>query len=89
MQQKRRLEDAYRFPGFRPERIVKGKYSDRYARVIVLKRRSKKQSAVVAVPFIEAITIRSYDIFETFRVETNESTWKCPYGGWTAEAVAR
>jgi hypothetical protein len=47
-QRRRRLWDAYRFPGFRPEQTVRGIFGDPKARVITLKRRSKKRLAGVA-----------------------------------------
>jgi hypothetical protein len=45
MRRIKHLTDAYVFPGFRPLRRVKGLFGDRFARVIVLKRRGKKSSA--------------------------------------------
>lgn len=39
------LSDGYVFPGFRPVRRVKGIFGDRFARVVVLKRRGKKLTA--------------------------------------------
>jgi len=44
---KRRLWDAYAFPGFRPEGTVRGIFGDPKARIIRLRRRSKKRDAVV------------------------------------------
>jgi hypothetical protein len=38
----RQLVDEYRFPGFIPQARIKGKFGDPAARVIFLKRRSKK-----------------------------------------------
>ena len=43
MGKNRRLEDAYRFPGFVPHAMVKGKFSDSTAVVLLLRRRSKKR----------------------------------------------
>ena len=42
---RKRLLDAYRFPGFRPLEEVRGVFGDPKARVIILVRRSKKRSA--------------------------------------------
>jgi hypothetical protein len=39
---KRRLQDAYAFPGFRPVGTVRGLFGDFKARIIKLKRRFKK-----------------------------------------------
>ena len=45
---KRRLADAYAFPGFRPLAMVRGVFGNPKARIITLLRRSKKHDAVVA-----------------------------------------
>src|SRR5258708_22303191 len=42
---RRRLWDTYSFPGFRPEPTVSGIFGDPKARLITLKRRSKKRRA--------------------------------------------
>ena len=46
---KKRLEDAYRFPGFRPSRWVRGVFGDSQVRIMVLERRQKKRLAAFAV----------------------------------------
>jgi len=46
---RRRLWDAYAFPGFRPLPTVRGVFGDPKARVITLERRSKKRSAAAVV----------------------------------------
>src|SRR6202789_4660496 len=38
---KKRLEDAYRFPGFRPSRWVRGVFGDSQVRIMVLEREQK------------------------------------------------
>jgi hypothetical protein len=43
MSKHKRLTDAYRFHGFTPFQTVKGLFGDPKARVIVMKRRQKKQ----------------------------------------------
>ena len=48
---KRRLTDAYAFPGFRPQPMVRGVFGDPKACVIDLVRRSKKHSVAVAAEF--------------------------------------
>jgi hypothetical protein len=53
---KRRLWDAYSFPGFRPEATVRGIFGDSKARIIRLRRRSKKRDAVVVDASIAAGT---------------------------------
>lgn len=54
---KRRLWDAYAFPGFRPEETVRGIFGDAKARILRLRRRSKKRIAVVVDAGITAGTI--------------------------------
>ena len=39
------LVDVYAYPGFRPPRTVEGLFGDRFARIVVFKRRGKKPSA--------------------------------------------
>ena len=50
----KRLKDAYRFWGFRPEEFVQGIFGDPKARIVVLVRRSKKLSAACADRFTAA-----------------------------------
>lgn len=45
MRRIKHLTEAYAFPGFRPLRSLEGVFGDRYARIVVLKRRGKKPSA--------------------------------------------
>jgi len=59
---KKTLYDAYRFPGFTPEREVKGRFGDRTALVIRLTRRSKKRHAGLAAPCVAAGTTGGLDI---------------------------
>ena len=54
---KRRLWDAYAFPDFRPEGTVRGIFGDPKARIIRLRRRSKKRCAAVVDACIRAGTI--------------------------------
>jgi len=51
---KKRLLDAYRFPGFRPLDEVKGVFGDPFARVVTLVRRSKKHTAECVAANIRA-----------------------------------
>jgi hypothetical protein len=46
---RRRLWDAYAFPGFRPEPTVRGVFGDPQVRIVALRRRSKKRLAVTVV----------------------------------------
>src|SRR5436190_1298382 len=49
MRKQRRLEDAYRFIGFRPEPRVRGVFGDPKARIVRLVRRGKKRTAELVV----------------------------------------
>jgi len=75
MRKKRRLWDEYRFPGFHPRSEVQGVFGDHKARVISLRRRQKKQPAVLVGPSIEAFTTGRYGGFETCRAEMREFIW--------------
>ena len=46
MRKHRRLQDAYRFRGFRPVSIVRGIFGDPKARILRLERREKKLCVV-------------------------------------------
>jgi transposase len=46
---RRELRDAYRFPGFTPQRTVVGIFGDPQARIVTLTRRARKQSAARVV----------------------------------------
>jgi len=48
---KRRLVDAYAFPGFRAQPTVRGIFGDPKACIVDLVRRSKKRPAVAALGF--------------------------------------
>jgi hypothetical protein len=54
---KRRLWDAFVFAGFRPEGTVRGIFGDPKARIIRLRRRSKKHCAAVVDACTRAGTI--------------------------------
>ncbi len=52
MRKPRRLDDTFRFPGFRPEATVRGIFGDPKARIVRLLRRGKKlvPQTVVEIP---------------------------------------
>jgi len=70
-----KLEDAYRFPGFRPLPIVKGVFGDSHARVITLTRREKKRTAALAAWPIEGTTIASDGACGIIPAVGSASTW--------------
>ena len=69
----RRLQDAYAFPGFRPQTKVRGLFGDVKARVIALIRRSKKRSAAVAVVCTSGGTIGAFGGFEYIAILAGET----------------
>lgn len=68
MRKTKRLLDEYRFPGFRPNAKIKGKFGDSRARIILLERRQKKRHVAVAEQFIKAIMIAKHDLFVIYHV---------------------
>src|SRR5262249_30869266 len=86
---RRRLWDAYWFPGFRPQPTVRGIFGDPKARVITLNRRSKKRLVAVAVTSRWAGTTERSAVCAIFPAATLGYFWNWKYGGSTAAAVAR
>ena len=62
----KRLEDAYRFPGFRPSRWVRGVFGDSQVRIMVLEREQKKRLAAFAVKSTVHSTTARYGPYEIF-----------------------
>src|SRR5215211_9345944 len=87
--QRKRLLDAYRFPGLRPLEEVRGVFGDPKARVITLVRRSKKRSARNVVERTWAGTTARPGGCATYPAATRESIWRSRFGGFNAEAAAR
>jgi hypothetical protein len=86
---RRRLADAYTFPGFRPLPRVQGLFGEPGARLVTLVRREKKRSAVPVARRIAAGTTAGdggYGICPA-RITAFTSTWRCV--GSTAGGVAR
>jgi len=69
MAKHRRLVDEYQFPGFVPQAGIKGKFGDPGARVVQLKRRSKKQYAGFAGLPERVFTIERFGMSGICRVE--------------------
>jgi hypothetical protein len=86
---KRRLRDAYRFPGFRPVDDLRGVFGDPYARVVTLVRRSKKRRAGRVDGSNPAGTIEGSGAFEILEPAICVSTWSSRYGVSDAVNAAR
>ena len=79
MKKNKKLLDAYTFPGFRPQAVVKGKFGDNKARIIRLVRRQKKLFAVVAERSIRLFMTGKLSWLEICPAVMPESIypWKC------------
>lgn len=86
---KRRLTDAYAFPGFRPKTLVRGVFGDPKARIVTLVRRSKKRSAVSVDGRSGAGMIDGRAKFAICPAATRAFIWSLKSGAWTAAAAAR
>lgn len=83
MKKNKKLLDEYRFPGFRPLAVVKGKFGDNKARIVRLIRRQKKLFAAVAELSIEASMIAERKSPETCLAATLEFMWRLKSAGST------
>ena len=70
MRKPRRLDDAYRFTGFRPEATVRGIFGDPKARILLLLRRGKKRLVDRVDGRTERSTIARLVEYATSRVVT-------------------
>src|SRR6267378_3577511 len=86
---RRRLLDAYRFPGFRPIEEVRGVFGDPHARIVTLVRRSKKRPVGRADENIPVGTIARFAAFEIFRPAARVSSWSSRCGGSRAVSAPR
>jgi hypothetical protein len=84
---KKRLEDAYRFPGFRPSGWVCGVFGDPQVRIMVLEREQKKLLAAFAVENTGHFTIARDGRYEIFLAEIRACISMWSSGEWRA-AVA-
>jgi hypothetical protein len=84
---KKRLDDAYRFPGFRPSRWVCGVFGDPQVRIMVLEREQKKQLAAFAVNSTGHFTIARDDRYEIFLAEIRAFISMWSSGEWRAAVV--
>ncbi len=76
MKKIKKLLDEYRFPGFRPLAVVKGKFGDNKARIVQLIRRQKKLFAGVAELFIAVSMIAKQKSPEICLVATPGFMWR-------------
>jgi hypothetical protein len=78
MKNTKRLTDAYRFPGFKPQQMVLGIFGDQKARIIRLKRLEKKRDVPIAAEKFMVSMIAKFAVSEIFPVETcgSFSKWR-------------
>ena len=82
MRAHRRLEDTYRFSGFRPLATVRGVFGDPKVRILPLQRWGKKHSVGPVAVAIAGFTTTSSAGFGTCPVATRVSTWRSPFVGY-------
>ena len=86
---RRRLADAYTFPGFRPRQRVQGMFGDPAARLVTLVRRGKKRSAAPAVRRIAAGTTGDDGVYGICPAPIIAFIWTWRCVGSIAGSVAR
>ena len=86
---RKRLIDAYRFPGFEPRDDIRGIFGDPLARVIPLFRRSKKRSAKTAGESTRAGTTARHDVLAISPALTRGSTSNSRCGACAAPVPAK
>jgi hypothetical protein len=84
---KKSLEDAYRFPGFRPSRWVFGVFGDPQVRIMVLEREQKKQLAAFAVKSTGHFTTARDGRYEIFPAGIRACISMWSSGEWRAADV--
>jgi hypothetical protein len=85
----KRLLDAYRFAGFRPQDEVRGVFGDSVARVVTFMRRSKKRFARRVVERILFGTTARYGACEICPVATRGSIWNWRFDAFSVDVAAR
>lgn len=87
---KHRLSDSYRFDGFDPvEGEIRGVFGDRVARILPLKRRSKKLHAAYAGRCEAGGMTAGRGLSETCRVVTRGCISRLSSGVWTVGSAAK
>lgn len=89
MSKRKSLADEYRFPGFRPRAMVKGKFGDPVARVIRLERRQKKRFAAVVENLTEVFTTARCGSYGIYRAAESGFIWRRKFVGFIANGAAR
>jgi len=85
----KRLLDAYRFAGFRPQQEVRGVFGDSAARVVTFVRRSKKLSARSVVERALVGTTERHGECGICPVATRGSIWNWRFDEFSVDVAAR
>ena len=88
MKSPKSIRALFAFPGFTAASKLVGKFGDRYARVIQLKRRKKQPTVLTVVSGAEGVTTRRCCGYETSRLPDGESTWSSNAGVSVVRGVA-
>ncbi len=80
MKNPKSIRALFEFPGFTVASKLMGRFGDRYARVIQLKRRKKQPSVLTVLIGVEGDTTRRCCGYETCRLPDGESTWNSSAG---------
>jgi hypothetical protein len=86
---RRRLRDAYRFPGFRLIEDLRGVFGDPHARVVTLVRRSKKRRAGHADNNTSVGTIARFGALAIWQPAACGYSWSSRCGASGAVIAAR
>lgn len=87
MKKYRRLQDVYRFPGYRPKAAIKGIFGDPKSVVLELVRLQKKRYADVAAPRIGRSTTGKSAGYGIYHAETSVCTLKLRSDACSARSV--
>ena len=88
MKQPKSIRSLFALPGFVPASSLGGVFGDRYARVILLRRRKKPRCALGAVSAVAAATTSGRVGPATSRWPAGGSTLSSSAGGSTAQGAA-
>ena len=88
MKNPRSIGELFSFPGFIANAKLKGVSRDRFARVVVLRRRKKQVSAHAVDVGAEVVTIKNQNVRATLALLVGASTLNLNGGECPVQAVA-
>jgi hypothetical protein len=89
MKKIKRLTDAYRVPGFKPQQVVSGIFGDPKARIIRMNRIEKKHVAPIAGRSTRVSMIGRFALYGTYPAVTCGSSSNWRFAGLPAGAAGR